>query len=225
MLMTKTIKTVVTVVCLAGLVNIAQAASPLTGNIGFTSNYIWRGVSQAGDESAISGGVDYTHASGFYAGTWVSSLGGGNQYEHDIYAGYGFKAGPVDLDAGYITYRYPVGNAALDFDEIYLNATFQNFAAGVALTLDTEAGGPDDNMYIYGKADFDVGKNLKLTLLVGIYDYDAPDTAGAEDYKHFHASLSKDDFTFAIDKNDTDLIVGGDDLRFSVSYSKSVDLM
>jgi len=219
-------KAVLTIVGVIGIIQFAHAASPLKGNIGFTSNYIWRGVTQTGDDSAISGGIDYTHQSNFYVGTWVSSIGGGTGgYEHDIYAGYTFKAGPVDMDAGYITYRYPVGNAALDFDEIYLNATYQNFGAGIALTLDTEAGGPDDNMYIYGKANFAVGKGLDLTLLVGIYDYDGPDTAGAEDYKHFHVSLSKDDFIFAIDKNDTDLTPGGNDLRFSVSYRKSVDLM
>ncbi len=205
---------------------VANAEMSLIGNIGFTSNYIFRGVTQTGDDAAISGGIDYARKSGFYAGTWVSSTNSGaGGYEHDIYAGYGFKAGPLDMDAGYITYRYQVGNATADYDEIYVNAAIDKFTAGAALTFDTEAGGQDDNLYIYGKADFEITKNLGLTLLIGIYENDAPDDIGAEDYKHFHVSLNKDDFVFALDKNDTDLTPGGNDLRFSVSYIKSIDLM
>ena len=87
------------------------------------------------------------------------------------------------------------------------------------------AGGQDDDLYLYAKADFVLKKNLNLTLLFGIYDYDAPDTVAREDYKHFHVSLSKDDFVFALDKNDADLLTGRDDLRFSVAYSKTIDLL
>ncbi len=225
MLTKKTLKAAVAIFALLGVINLSHAESPLTGNIGLTSNYIWRGVTQTGDDSAISGGVDYAHASGFYAGTWVSSLGGGSQYEHDLYAGYGFKAGPFDLDVGYIMYMYPVGNPNADFSEVYVNASIQNFGFGAAFTVDSDSAGPDDNMYLYAKADFELKKDLNLHLLFGTYDFDAPDTAGAEDYKHFHVSLSKNDFVFALDKNDTDLTVGGDDLRFSVSYSMTVDLL
>jgi len=220
MKMTKTIVISTVLAASAGLSQLAQAESPLTGNIGFTSNYIWRGVTQGADESAISGGIDYAK-SGFYVGTWVSSLGGGAQYEQDIYAGYGFKAGPVDLDVGYIMYTYPVGSATLDFDELYLNATYKNFGAGIALTMDKEASTPyEDDMYIYIKADFEVAKGTTLGLLIGDYDFDDP---AATDYTHYKVGLSKDDFTFAYEKNDMPGAAG--DPRFTVSYSKSFDLM
>ena len=100
-------------------------------------------------------------------------------------------------------------------------------AAGIALTMDTEAGGQDDNMYIYARADFELKKGVSLALLFGIYENDAADSTAGEDYKHFHVSISKDDFVFALDKNDTDLIQGGsaDDMRFTVSYSKAIDLL
>lgn len=224
MLKNKTSKGMLALISLMAVFNLSHAESPLTGNIGFTSNYIWRGVTQSNDDAAISGGIDFAHDSGFYAGTWVSSIGGGN-YEQDIYAGFGFKAGGFDLDAGYIAYMYPVGNANADFSEIYLNASIQNFGFGAAFTIDSDAGGQDDDLYLYAKADFVLKKNLNLTLLFGIYDYDAPDTVAREDYKHFHVSLSKDDFVFALDKNDADLLTGRDDLRFSVAYSKTIDLL
>lgn len=197
---------------------VVLAESPLTANIGVTSNYIWRGVTQASDLSAVSGGIDYAHKSGAYVGAWVSNLDGG-QYEQDLYAGYGFDAGPVGLDIGYIKYMYPVGTAQLDFDELYVNASYDMFSAGLALTTSTDAGGDDSDVYMYVGAEFEVKKGLTLGLTYGDYDFDA---AGATDYSHIQVSLSKDDFTFAYDDNDT--AGAGGDPRFSVSWSKSFDL-
>lgn len=201
--------------------SVAVAESPLTGNIGFTSNYIWRGLPQGADESAISGGIDYAHSSGLYVGTWVSSIGGGDQYEQDFYAGYNFDAGPIGLDIGYITYTYPVDEAVeLDFDELYINASYEMVTVGVAKTMSKEVSTPyEDDMYMYVSAEFEVKKDLTLALTYGDTDYDDP---AAVDYSHYQVSLSKDDFVFAYDKTDLDGPAG--DARFSVSYSKSFDL-
>ena len=225
MKLTKTLVACSVLAASTGLSSMAVAESPFTGNVGFTSNYIWRGVTQTDDDAAISGGLDYAHDAGFYAGTWVSSLGGGAQYEMDLYAGYGFDAGPVSLDVGYITYIYQVDNTVpapeLDFDEVYINGGWEMLSFGAAYTVSKEASGPDSDLYLYVGADFEIGKGLNLGLVYGDYDFDDP---ASEDYSHFQVSLSKDDFTFALDKNDSDA-VGADDLRFSVSYSKSFDLL
>ena len=198
---------------------VALAESPLTANVGVTSNYMWRGVTQTNDTAAVSGGIDYAHDSGFYLGTWASNLDGG-QYEQDIYAGYGFKAGPVDLDVGYIKYMYPVGAAVqLDFDEVYVNASYEMFSAGVAMTTSKEAGGAEDDMYMYVSAEFEVKKGLTLGLTYGDYDVDG---GSADDYSHMQVSLSKGDFTFAYDDNDKTGDAG--DPRVSVSWSQSFDL-
>ena len=61
------------------------AMAELTGNIGVANNYIWRGVTQSDDESAVSGGIDYKNKSGLYAGTWFSNMSN-SSYEHDLYA-------------------------------------------------------------------------------------------------------------------------------------------
>ncbi|TDX96747.1 TorF family putative porin [Thiohalophilus thiocyanatoxydans] len=197
------------------------AVAELSGNVGFTSNYIWRGVTQGADDSAISGGIDYAHEAGLYVGTWVSSLGGDSQYEQDLYAGYGFDAGPVGLDLGYIRYMYPVDSAVEDdFDELYVNASYEMFSAGVAMTVDTEANSQyEDDLYMYVGADFEVKEGLTLGLLYGDYDFDDPSST---DYSHYQASLSKDDFVFAYEQNDMDGADG--DARFTISYSKSFDL-
>ncbi|MBK1631971.1 hypothetical protein CKO31_14750 [Thiohalocapsa halophila] len=56
--------------------NTALAQDPwaFSANIGAVSNYIWRGVTQTGDQAAIQGGLDVAHESGFYAGTWASNI-------------------------------------------------------------------------------------------------------------------------------------------------------
>ncbi|MFP3872868.1 MAG: TorF family putative porin [Thiohalophilus sp.] len=196
------------------------AVAELSGNVGFTSNYIWRGVTQGADDSAISGGIDYAHESGLYAGIWVSSLGGGSQYEQDLYAGYGFDAGPVGMDVGYIQYMYPVGDVDLDFAELYVSASYEMFTAGAAMTMDKEGSTEyEDDMYLYASADFEIKEGLSLGLLYGDYSFDDPSST---DYSHYQVSLSKDDFVFAFDQNDMDDAAG--DSRFTVSYSKSFDL-
>lgn len=54
----------------------AMAEDPynISANIGALSNYIWRGVTQTQDGAAVQGGLDFTHSSGFYIGTWASNV-------------------------------------------------------------------------------------------------------------------------------------------------------
>lgn len=213
---------------------VVLAESSLTANVGVASNYIWRGTTQTNDASAVSGGIDYSNASGFYAGTWVSNVTwtNTNGYEQDIYAGYAFDAGPVGLDVGYITYLYPVNGDADptqdedDFSEVYVNASYKMFSAGLALTTSTEAGGEDSHQYIYVGAEFEVKKDLTLAVTIGDYDFDG---GSDSDYTHTQISLSKGDFTFALDDNNakSDGVAwdrGTDDMRFTVSWSHSIDL-
>jgi uncharacterized protein (TIGR02001 family) len=91
-----------------------EAISPhtFTSNVALVSDYRFRGISQSYDDPAIQGGIDYTHASGAYLGTWASNVSGnqylgGNGMEWDIYGGYRYALGPVTLDAGLLYYLYP----------------------------------------------------------------------------------------------------------------------
>ena len=202
-------------------------AGSLSANVGVASNYIFRGITQTQDQAAVSGGLDYEHESGFYAGTWVSNVGTslyGTQgnYEQDWYAGYDFEAGAVGLDVGYILFTYPVGPGQYDYGEVYLNASWQWLSAGINYTVNKEGNPANKNdVYLFVTAETEVN-GVGLSGTIGSYNYDDPST---EDYMHFQVALSKDDFTFALDKNDlTDTGNGEDDLRFSVSWSKSFDL-
>jgi len=119
------------------------ASAQLTGNVALTSNYKFRGQDQdvirndgfaktKGFKPAIQGGFDYAFGeSGFYIGNWNSSVNwlAGNDIESDIYGGYKFKAGPVDLDFGALSYIYP-GNTRGNTTELYGAATYADEAIG-----------------------------------------------------------------------------------------------
>ena len=120
----------------------AAPASPhtLTGNVGFFSQYIFRGLTQTDRKPAVQGGFDYAHSSGFYAGTWGSNIswlkenlstaganigtyGQGGSLEWDFYGGYKWGFMPDwTLDIGTLYYWYPgkiqpfLGAAAAPFD-------------------------------------------------------------------------------------------------------------
>ena len=45
----------------------------VSANVAFTSDYVWRGMTQS-DGPAIQGGFDYEADGGFYAGIWGSNV-------------------------------------------------------------------------------------------------------------------------------------------------------
>lgn len=125
---------------LAALPLLAQAQ--LTGNVSLTSNYKFRGQDQDTSKTkalkpALQGGFDYSFGeTGFYVGNWNSSVDWltRNSLESDLYGGYKFKSGDVDLDIGAITYLYP-GNRAGHTTEVYGAATYGPFTAKYFHTL------------------------------------------------------------------------------------------
>lgn len=98
----------------------AAPASPWSFNVGVTSDYLFRGVSQTHGRPAIQGGVDYLHSSGFYVGAWASSISwvkdftGSGRVEVDVYGGFKNSfAGDWNYDLGFITYNYPGKGSAI----------------------------------------------------------------------------------------------------------------
>ena len=118
------------------------ASAQLTANVALTTNYKFRGQDQDVNRikavnPAIQGGFDYTFGeSGFYIGNWNSSVNWlpGNSLESDIYGGYKFKAGEIDMDVGLLTYIYP-GNSLGNTTEGYVGATFGPVSAKYSHTL------------------------------------------------------------------------------------------
>ena len=204
------------------------AVEGLSANIGAISNYLWRGVSQTDDAAAISGGIDYSTASGFYAGTWVSNVDFGDDasFELDLYLGYsGTINENIGYDVGYIYYAYPDSAESdndneYDFGELYANISFANITLGANYGIHNDDGAQwaDKALYLAADAEFKVAEGLALNLHIGHYSFD--DNFDDDDYTDYGISLSKNSFTFGLSDTDMD----NDDLKFTVSYSVDIDL-
>ncbi len=216
------------------------ATADLTANAGAYSNYIFRGTTYSGDSAVVQGGIDWSHDSGLYAGTWVSTLGtaglGGN--EIDFYTGLSGETGGVGYDLGLLTYQY-TSSPEFNYTEAYISGTVSAVTVGLNYTIDAASGNKDaafdkGDMYLFGKVDFSAGP-MDVSLYAGRYDYtnDGKFGNGNISYSHFGASIGKDGFSFAVDKSDvkpTNSAVGGlaanmDAIRFTVSFTKDFDLM
>ena len=205
-----------------------SAVEGLSANVGFTSNYLWRGVTQTDYGAAISGGIDYAAASGFYLGTWVSNVDFSDDasYELDLYLGFSGEINEnISYDLGYIYYAYPDSAESdkdneYDFGEIYAGVTYNNItlAANYGIHNDDGAQWADKALYLSADAEFEVAEGLTLNLHLGDYSFD--DDYDSGDYTDYGISLSKNGFTLAL--TDTDL--DNDDVKFSVSYTIDLDL-
>ena len=142
---------------LVGILSLPTFAS-VSANVSFTSDYIWRGMTQS-DGPAIQGGFDYAAESGFYAGIWGSNVNfnDGAGSELDYYFGYGFEAGAIGVDLGYVAFDYPDNTAGLDFEEIVIGLSYADFGLTFALGQD---GAPDytEVSYALGAFGFSYGE-------------------------------------------------------------------
>lgn len=232
-------KSIVLATAVASVLTSGIAAADLTANAGAFSNYIFRGTTYSGDSAVVQGGIDWSNDSGIYAGTWVSTLGaaglGGN--EIDFYVGFAGEAGGLGYDVGVLTYQY-TSTPEFNYTEAYISGTVSIITIGLNYTVDAASGNKDaafdsGDVYVYGSADFAAGP-FDTSLYAGSYQFTNDGDFGNGDisYNHFGASLSKDSFTFAIDKNDVKSdngAVGGlannmDAVRFTVSFTKDFQL-
>ena len=91
------------------LAGTAQEAE-VSANVGFASEYFYRGIFQKG--SSASGGIDVAFPNA-YLGTWAADVGDGN--EVDLYAGFGTEIDEFSISVGGTGYFYTGG-----FDQTYL---------------------------------------------------------------------------------------------------------
>ena len=232
-------KTIILSTIFAATLTSTMAAAEITANAGAFSNYIFRGTTYSGDSAVVQGGIDWSNDSGFYAGTWVSTLGtaglGGN--EIDFYSGYTGQVGDFEYDAGVLTYQY-TSSPEFNYTEAYFSTTFNIFTVGLNYTIDAASGNKnaafdEGDVYVFASADFNAGP-VDISLYAGNYNYANDGDFGNGDisYSHVGASVSKDGFSFAVDKSDVDEnngAVGGlaanmDAVRFTISYSLDFEL-
>lgn len=136
----------------------AASSVTVTGSVGLVTDYRFRGVSLSGGDPAVQGGVTLTHDSGFYVGTWASSIddGGTDIYgdmELDLFGGWsGSVAEGIGLDVGLLYYAYPTNAAGVDAEYFEPYATVSGTLGpvqakvGVAYAWEQDSLGGNDNL-------------------------------------------------------------------------------
>lgn len=180
----------------------AEGAAPvpdttLTFNIGVVSDYRYRGISQTRRNPAVQGGIDFSHKSGFYLGTWVSNINWikdngtfaapvRGPIEWDIYGGYkGEITKELTYDIGYLRYQYPgntlerSGGGGLfknaNTDELYAALSYSLFTVKYSYALSNLFGQYDygglrntrGSGYLEASANIDLGHGFTLVPHVG----------------------------------------------------------
>lgn len=187
-----------------------QAAAPdytLAYNVGVTSDYRFRGISQTSFDPALQAGVDFAHKSGFYLGAWGSNISWIKDYvgasdgslEIDLYGGYkGAITQDLGFDVGLITYQYP-GNKASDVTvnanttEIYGALSYSIVTAKYSRSSGNFVANPSSSgsAYFEVAAAFDLGNGFTLTPHVG--HQTIPNVANdAGNYTDYAITLGKD---------------------------------
>jgi len=217
---------------LVSLVVLMSASAPtafadgVEGNVALSSNYVFRGITQTADGPAVSGGFDWAAGTGFYAGTWASSVDFGDDttMEIDFYGGYAFSAGGFDFDLGGIYYAYPdspqIAGEDQDFLEFYAGGarSFGSLTFDVKLSYSEDFyAGTGQAFYTEAGAAFALGENLSLDARIGSSTFD--DLTGA-DYDDWQVGLSGEALGVGWDArfHDTSDFFG-DAFVFSISQS------
>lgn len=143
------------------------AAIQISANSALVSDYRFRGLSLSNRNPAIQGGIDLSHESGLFVGTWASSIAssGGSTVELDLYGGYGATLAGVSYSIQVLGYVYP-GGSGVDYVELSGTAskTLGPVTGQVQLAyIPSQTNAPADN--VYAALRFDVAvPSTPLTL-------------------------------------------------------------
>jgi hypothetical protein len=119
----------------------APGGATVAANVTLASEYVARGFQQSWGRPALQGSLTYVDPSGFFAGTWMSTVSpkliqGGHE-EVDLFAGYGGAVGDVSYVIEPYYYLYPgaelkpepytgfTKKTRYDYGELLLGATWQ----------------------------------------------------------------------------------------------------
>lgn len=184
------------------LASAADSPHTLTGNAGIYSQYIFRGLTQTNKDPALQGGFDYSHSSGFYAGTWLSNISWltdspaatgykSSSLEWDVYGGYKGTFGKSDFgyDVGVLQYYYPgthdaalyPGTVKADTLEVYGALTWKWLSAKYSHSIGNKTFGvanSRDTYYLDLSANYPLTDKLTLVAHYGVQEFDGSTAAG-----------------------------------------------
>ena len=170
-------KKILAIVAMA-LITATAAQAQITGNLGLTSDYRFRGVSQTQNAPAVQGGIDYNHVSGLYIGNWNSSVSSqlytnGAGVESDVYAGFRKQVfGNFTLDVGSYNYFYPRAgtNGSFDTNEVFAGIGYKELVSvkySHALSDYFGTANSKNSFYVQADAAIPLVRNLQLVAHIG----------------------------------------------------------
>lgn len=159
----------------------AETASPFSANVTVASQYVSRGFQQTWSKPAIQGGLDYNHDSGFYAGTWASTVSDhfirDASVEWDVYTGYSRSFGDLTVGTKVAYYYYPgaettaeTGHTSFNYGEIIPEVTYGPLTVRYAVTYtqdyfgnNSDTLGVGNNKHSRGSGYLDVNWHQPIT--------------------------------------------------------------
>ena len=215
----------------SALVGSAAADIESSFHVGYSTDYVFRGVNQAAGDSnslyeyGLTFAGDCNCGATWEAGIWSADYSD-NQEETDLFASISKDFGAVELSLGLIRYDYGNG-AAGDTTELALGAGKEIAGLDVSAAIYYDVDANDGNLWgeISAGKSYDVGGGVTLDLAANFGS--TLDTDGGEDYTTYglSAAVSKelgDNLTGSIhlaaentDGHPTD----GDDLYGGISLS------
>ena len=173
-------------------------------NAGVVTDYRFRGISQTRLKPALQGGIDFTHKSGFYVGTWLSSIkilkdipGGKGSLEWDIYGGYrGSFNDALSYDVGLLRYEYPSQNftPTVNTTELYGALTYKVVTLKYSSSLDSQTFGVGNSRgsgYLEAVANFDLGNGWTVAPHIGHQRFSGTGN-GIASYTDYSVTVGKD---------------------------------
>ena len=190
-------------------------AVDLSANIGYNSQYIYRGIPQS--TSSAFGGLDLG-TGGFYLGTWAADVDDG--IEIDYYGGYGFEVGEFNFGIGGTIYTYTG-----DFDDTYKEV---NLSAGWRfLTFDAAIGtydnfdGPTQDYQFYSLTAEHNGFYGKVGWFAD--DFEGTYVEGGYGNTLTIQETNLFDYAFAVIYSDSTLLGGESETNLVLTLSRGFD--
>jgi len=141
------------------------AFAGIDGYLGYSSDYIWRGVSQTSGNAAMQGELSVSKG-GLYGGVWASEVDFGDEatYEMDLFLGYELMVSDkFSLDVGVIQYNWDKGYD--DVEELFVKGNLKNIS--VAYYVDME---DSDRDYMEMGLKLPFVKFMDVSLNYGMFD-------------------------------------------------------
>ena len=205
-----------------------EEESNFSWNLGLTSDYVFRGISQTDRKPAVQGGLDYSFGdSGFYVGTWGSNVDYGDgtpDIEIDYYVGWNADVTEdLNLDLQLVRYAY-YGESddfgTIDYNELIGALTWSEMLTFSAAYTNDYANSGLSATYVNLTGEWEVADSFTFSAGVGRSDFE--DSDGYTDWM-LGVSRQFGPVNAALNYYDTNIDADGERLSDAVVLTFSIE--